>query len=196
MRLIVTGYGSFRSSVGETIHIIKGPEVKMKRQSRIKVEVLRDSGYGKVPGLDDDELADDGELLRQVMIEQWAPFFDIPMQQAACFIKPTLDDNGHLDWGAFGTVDFEKLFPVNKNLYKRDRLREQLRHTLIMFDMIKEKVPEDKRAEVIKYVYSGKDIDLIDDWYQWRMASWFSRARRLRDRIRSCCRRSFGPRGA
>lgn len=164
----------------------------MQRQSRVKIEVLRNSGFGSVPGLDDDELADYGELLRQVMTEQLGPLLDIPVKKRGRFVKPTIDENGHLDYGAFGTVDFEKMFPFNKNLYKLDRLRDELKNILIMFDMVKEKVPEGERGEVVKYVYSGKDIELIDDHYKWRMAYWLSRARVFRARIRQCRQRAFG----
>ena len=155
----------------------------MKRQ-REKVEVLRDSGFGSVAGLEDEGLADCGELLRQITIEQWEPLLDIPVNRSGRFIKPSIDDNGILDWGAFGTVDFEKMFPFDKKFYKINKLREELRNALIMFDIVKERVPEDERAEVIKYVYSDKDVDDIEDWHQWRMAYWFSRARTLRAKIR------------
>jgi len=154
------------------------------KKPRVKVEVIRESGYGKVPGLDDDELADYSELLRQVMTEQWAPVLDIPLNKSGRFIKPAMDEKGNVDWGAFGTFEFDKMFPFDKRFYKIDMLCEELRNTLIMFDILKERVPEKERLEVIKYVYSGKDVDYIDDWHQWRMAHWFSRARTLRAKIK------------
>jgi hypothetical protein len=156
----------------------------MKDKSRVKVEVVKTSSCGSVSGLEDEEPADYSELLRQVAIEQWAPLLDIPIKRSGRYIKPAIDDNGNPDYGAFGTMDFERMFPFNKDIYKIDRLGEQLKNTLIMFDIVKDKVAPEKRAQVIKHVYSGKDIDLIEDWFQWRMACWFSRARSIMAQIK------------
>ncbi|MBN2590800.1 MAG: hypothetical protein JXA96_13130 [Sedimentisphaerales bacterium] len=153
--------------------------------SNVNAEVLRDSGYGSVPGLDDEELLDEAELMRWVYREQWGPLFCVPMQVNQRYpYRPTIEDDGYLDWGAFGTVDFDRLFPFNKHRFMVDVLREDLRIALIMFDLVKERVLEKDRPAVIEYVYSGKDIELIEDWNQYRMAYRFSEVRAIRARIK------------
>jgi hypothetical protein len=156
------------------------------KEPRVKVEMIRKSGYGSVPGLDDEEPAGYNELLRQVMIEQWGPILDIPVKKSGRFVKPTIDERCNLDWGAFGTVDFERLYPFNPTSYKIDKLREELQHVKIMFDLVKERVPIENRLEIIRYVQAGKDIDLIEDFDQFRMAYRFSQLRAIQAKIKLC----------
>ena len=155
-------------------------------KSRIKTEELIYTGHKESDLIDGDEFIGYGELFRQVMTEQWGPILDIPIRKSGFYSKPIIEEDGYLDWGAFGTVDFDKMFPFNKSLYKADKLREELTNTLIMFDLIKERLSVKDRIDVIQYVYSGKDIDMIDNWDKWRMACWFSRVRSLRTKIKQC----------
>ncbi len=75
------------------------------------IRVERDTGYGSVPGLDDKELADPAELERQVILAEWGPILAIPITWDRPVIRPSIDEDGELDWGAFGTVDFYRLKP-------------------------------------------------------------------------------------
>ena len=60
----------------------------------VLVKVERDTGYGSVPGLDDDELADAAELERWVMIQEWGPILALPVQRGRWDIRPTVDEDG------------------------------------------------------------------------------------------------------
>ena len=151
--------------------------------ARVQIQILRETGYGSVPGLDDSELADPGELMRLNVLEQWGPILALPAKPSKSHIRPTVDERGNLDWGAFGTVDFDRMFPFNKKRYVVDRLKEELRNVLIAFDVLKEHLSEDERREVIRHVDMGKDIDLIENWDQWFLARRYLQAKGIRRQI-------------
>ena len=70
----------------------------------------RENKYGSVPGLDDEELADPDELERQVFLEAFAPVLMLPRPRSSgC--RPDIDEHFGVDWGAFGTVDFDRFRP-------------------------------------------------------------------------------------
>ena len=151
---------------------------------RIKVEILRDTGYGSVPGLDDDELASPAELLRQIALEQWGLMFEIPVEPVKSFIRPTIDERGNLDWGAFGTIDFDRLFPFDKKRYVIDQLKKRLREVLLMFDMVRERLSAEARFEVLEYLKAGKDIDDLKDENEFFWARRYLQVKRIREEIR------------
>ena len=151
---------------------------------RIKVEILRDTGYGSVPGLDDDELASPAELLRQIALEQWGLMFEIPVEPVKSFIRPTIDERGNLDWGAFGTIDFDRLFPFDKKRYVIDQLKKRLREVLLMFDMVRERLSAEARFEVLEYLKAGKDINDLKDENEFFWARRYLQVKRIREEIR------------
>ncbi len=151
---------------------------------RIKVEILRDTGYGSVPGLDDDELASPAELLRQISLEQWGLMFEIPVEPVKSFIRPTIDERGNLDWGAFGTIDFDRLFPFNPKWYIVDQFKKRLRDVLLMFDMVKERLSVEARLEVLEHLKAGKDIDELEDENKYFWARRYLQVKRIREEIR------------
>lgn len=107
-----------------------------------QLTVVRDTGYGSVPGLDDEELLDEQELERCVFWEEWGPILTLPVRKRSSVLRPSSDENGRADWGAFGTVDFERMYgPFDKVRYKTQMLREKLRDVLITLDIVKQRVP-------------------------------------------------------
>ncbi len=116
---------------------------------------VRKDRYGGVPGLDESELANPDELERQVYREELAPILALPVQGNRSSIRPAIDEDGSLDWGAFGTVDFERMYPFNKVLYKADKLREQLKNILIMFSIVNERLKPWAKYLVLKYLEKG-----------------------------------------
>jgi hypothetical protein len=92
--------------------------------------------YGIVPGLDDSELANPEELERQVLRQEFGPVLALPVSGNRCSLRHVIDEAGGVDWGVYGTVDFERIYPFNKVLYKADKLREQLKNVLIMFSIV------------------------------------------------------------
>ena len=149
------------------------------------VGVERDTGYGRVPGLDDDELADPAELERWVMIQEWGPILALPVQRRRCDIRPEVDESGHLDWGAFGTIDFDRLRPpFDKVLYKMDRIREELKHAVIMLSIVSERIPGRSNYMVLKHLRMGIiDTDHITSDDMCAIARWHTRVRRLGEQI-------------
>src|SRR4030042_3485715 len=91
------------------------------------LSVQRDNKYGSVPGLDDTELADPYELEREVMLEEWGPVLALPVKGGQRWIGPVADESGGVDWGAFGSVDFERYSGgFDKARYKAEKLRESI----------------------------------------------------------------------
>ena len=145
----------------------------------------RQNRYGSVPGLDDDELADPAELERQIMFQEWGPILALPSRHEPRGIRPAIDEEGRVDWGAFGTVDFSRVRPdFDKAQYKADKLREQLRDVLIMFDIVKERLPGNAKHLVLNYLRLGViDEEDIVSWDMWELAKLDERARLLQERI-------------
>ena len=66
--------------------------------------------FGGVEGLDDCELANPDELERMVYRQELAPVLALPASGNRCSLRPAVDEDDRLDWGAFGTVDFERMY--------------------------------------------------------------------------------------
>ena len=140
--------------------------------------------FGSVEGLDDSELADPDELERQVLREEFGPVLALPVSGGRCSLRPAVDEDGRLDWGAFGTVDFERMYPFNKVLYKADRLREQLKNVLIMFSIVNERVKPKAKYMVLKYLKMGIiELEHIVDNDMRALARLYLRIRRMRKEI-------------
>ncbi len=145
---------------------------------------VREHRFGGVSGLDEDELADPAELERQVMREQFGLVFDLPAGEGTS-IRPRVDEDGQVDWGAFGSVDFERLQPaIDKVMYKADKLREQVKDLVIRLDIVNQRVNVKQKWRVIKYVRMGwMDVDNIQHLGLWELAKLYLRIIRLKDEI-------------
>ena len=64
--------------------------------------------YGTLADLPDEELADPAELERVMHKEMWGPILTLPRQRYERRIRPGFDEDGGVEWGAFGTVDFDR----------------------------------------------------------------------------------------
>ena len=121
----------------------------------------RRNRYGSVPGLDDEELAEPWELERQVILQEWGPVLALPVRTRRGWVQPGYDEDFGMDFGAFASVDFDRIRPeFDKALYKADKLSEQRRDVLIMLSIVKERLPK-ARYKVLKYVKLGI-LDLGD----------------------------------
>ena len=155
----------------------------------------RRSRYGSVPGLDDEELADPAELERQVFIQEFGPVLALPLRAKPNPIQPAIDENGGVDWGAFASVDFERTMPAfDKARYKADKLREKLRDVLILFSIVKERLPAAK-YRVLNYLRMGIiELEHIANEDMLELARLHLRAERLRKEIRELRKGSVGRR--
>jgi len=160
-------------------------EIEVPPSAALRLE--RDNGYGSVEGLDDEELADPREIERQMILKELEPILSLPSKKRHCNIIPAVDESGGFDWGAFGTVDFNRLRPVfDKARYKADRLREELKDVLIMLSIINERLPDRKKYLVLKYLRMGWiGLEDIANEEMRSIARWYLRAQRLRQQIRT-----------
>jgi len=141
--------------------------------------------YGGVPGLDDSELADPDELEQQVMLEEWGPVLLLPVRGRSRGIRGVVDESGELDFGAFGTVDFERTMGrFDKARYKAEKLREQLKDITIRIGIVKERLPGKAKYMVLKYLRMGMiELQQIKSMDMLILARLYMRARRLRNEI-------------
>ena len=142
--------------------------------------------YGSVPGIPDEELADPAEIERQVYREALGPILVLPVRHKGGWIRPALDGDGGVDWGAFGTVDFDRIKPpFDAAKYKADKLREELRDIVIRLRSVSSRVKDKRKYVILKHVRMGLlDLDQIVDNDMWNLARLYLRARKLRREIR------------
>ena len=154
------------------------PESALLRRGRGK-------RYGSVPGLPDEELADPEELERHVYIEEFGPILALPFQGAQRGLRAAIDETGGVDWGAFGTVDFERSMPAfDKARYKEERLREKLKDVLIMAGTATRHVRADARRLVLRHLRQGTiTLDDIADSDMLALARLHLRIWRIQDEI-------------
>ena len=142
--------------------------------------------YGRVPDIPDEELADPYELERQVYLVALGPIVALPVRNKGGWIRPALDGDGGVDWGAFGTIDFQRMVPeFDKARYKADKLREELGDVLIRLHSVNSRTKDRRKYLVLKHVRMGIiDLDHIQDDDMWNLARLYLRARRMRKEIR------------
>jgi len=118
----------------------------------------RDRGnrYGSVPGLADSELADPAELERQVLIAEFGPVLALPVRGAKGGIRPEVDESGHIDWGAFGSVDFDRYTGgFDKARYKADKLQERRKDVLLLLGIVNARIETKAKYVVLRYLRLG-----------------------------------------
>jgi len=149
------------------------------------LKVLRRSMYGRVPDLDDDELADPDELEEQIYREEFEPILTLPIKAKRGGIRPDYDESGKVDFGAFATVDFERMYGgFDKAKYKADKLREELRDVVILIEIVNERIPGKAKYKVLGLVRKGKLAleDIVHEDLR-ALARLFLRALKLRQQI-------------
>jgi len=71
-----------------------------------------------------------------------APIVALPAKTPRSTIRPTIDENGRPDWGAYGTVDYERQHgPFAKARSDADRLGDELRRLLLTIDLVRAHLP-------------------------------------------------------
>ena len=147
---------------------------------------IRNIGYGRVAGLPDEELLTGAELERWVYLQEFGPLLALPRLKRACFFRPNgFDDNGKPDFGAFGTVDFERYSgSFNKRLYRADRLKERLKDKSILFEIISERLRSIEKYTVLKLLRAGiVELEYIADSDMYDLATVFLQICRLTSEI-------------
>jgi len=150
---------------------------------RVLVRVEKNE-YGSIPGLDDEELADPLELERQVLVSEWWPVLALPCPEPRSDIRPAVDEAGGVDWGAFGTVDFERYRSSSGRGQTNVReLREMWRDKLVMLSIVQARLPRQAR-EVLKHFQLGTiELEHIQDMDVVTAARLHSEAQKLRRKM-------------
>jgi len=159
----------------------------------VLLKVERPGGYGSVPGLDDSELAAPDELERQVYRKEWGPVLALPVRGYRSSIRPAVDEDGGVDFGAFATVDFDRYsFEFDKARYKVEKLREEVRDLVIRFSIINEKMPQKAKYKVLKCLKLGTvELDDIDNWDMYFLGGLYLRILGLQKQIKEVKQRSW-----
>lgn len=157
------------------------------------LKVLRPSQYGTIEDLDEDEMADPDELERTVWQEEFGPILALPQRGRKHGFKPNFDENGEIDFGAFATVDFARTQPeFDKIRYKADKLAQELKHVLITFSIVSDRIPGKTKYKVLKYLKMGYlEPDEIVYPDMQALGRLFLRANKLQQEISRLKRASF-----
>lgn len=157
------------------------------------LKVERPSRYGSVTGLDDDDLAAPDELERQVYRDEWGPVLSLPVRFSRSPIRPAVDEDGGVDFGAFATVDFDRYnSEFDKVRYKVDKLREEARDLVIRFSIINEKMPQKAKYKVLKYLKLGFiEVSHIENWDMYFLGGLYLRILGLQRQIKEIKQRSW-----
>lgn len=149
------------------------------------LQVLRPSRYGTIEDLDEDEMASPDELERMVWQQEFGPILALPQRGRKCGFKPNFDENGEIDFGAFATVDFERTQPeFDKIRYKADKLGQELKHVLITFSIVSDRIPGKTKYKVLKYLKMGYlELDEIVHSDMQALGRLFLRANKLKQEI-------------
>jgi hypothetical protein len=158
-----------------------------ERQRPLVVQVQRSKGYGNVADLEDEEPASLRELERQIFMAEWGPILALPVQSVRGGFQAAIDEFGHLDWGAFGTEDFERLHgPFDKARDKIDKLKVELRNAVIMLEMVAANVSGAVIDSLMAGLRSGTiDLEDIADWNEYFFAQRYLRVKRIRNQIQN-----------
>ena len=163
-----------RIEVFDGVEVPVSPLLKRQRSSR----------YGSVADLDDEELIEPAEIDRVFLREAFAPILALPVKSKKNGIKPNIDEDGSVDWGAFGTVDFDKYVEFDKLRYKADKLREELFNERIMMEMLSERIKSRRKYKILEQAEAGLiDVEEISDFNMFCLAKRYVRAKRIQREI-------------
>ena len=163
-----------RFEVFDGVEVPVSPLLKRQRSSR----------YGSIADLDDEELIDPAEVERIYLKSEFAPILALPVKTRDGWIRPNVDEDGTIEVGAFGTVDFDRHVHFDKALYKAEKLKEELANERLMIGLVSSHIKTIAKYEVIKHVLRGiLDVDDIVNAEMHCLARRFLRLRRLQREI-------------
>ena len=151
----------------------------------------RSSRYGSIAELDDEELIEPAEIERMYLKSEFAPILALPVKTRTGWVRPNVDEDGTIELGAFGTVDFDKYVQFDKALYKAEKLKEELFNERLMIEIVSSHIKTTAKYKVMKYVLKGiLDVEDIVDVEMYCLARRCLRARRLQREINELQERS------
>ncbi|MFA6175614.1 MAG: hypothetical protein WC765_03430 [Phycisphaerae bacterium] len=163
--------------------------VEVPASARLKR--LRKSRYGSIADLDNSELIEPAEIERIYLKNEFAPILALPVKTRKGWIRPNVDEDGTIEMGAFGTVDFDRYVDFDKARYKVEKLKEELSHERLMIELISGQIKTMAKYKIIKYVSAGfLDVEDISDVTMYCLAKRYLRMRRLQREIAEIVERS------
>ena len=122
----------------------------------------------------------------------------IPVKKGHSGIQPAIDESGGVDWGAFGTVDFERSRPeFDKARYKAEKLKEQRDDIIIIIQIVSGRLPGMAKDQVLKYLRLGIiELEDIASEDMRALAKLYLRVLRVQKEIRELAQASFRRRSA
>ena len=170
-----------RFEVFDGVEVPVSPLLKRQRSSR----------YGSIAELDDEELIEPAEIERMYLKSEFAPILALPVKTRTGWVRPNVDEDGTIELGAFGTVDFDKYVQFDKALYKAEKLKEELFNERLMIEIVSSHIKTTAKYKVMKYVLKGiLDVEDIVDVEMYCLARRCLRARRLQREIAELQERS------
>ncbi|MDD5134576.1 MAG: hypothetical protein PHP01_04095 [Phycisphaerae bacterium] len=140
----------------------------------------RSSRYGSIAELDDEDLIEPAEVERIYLKTEFAPILALPVKTRKGWIRPSIDEDGTIEIGAFGTVDFDRHVQFDKALYKAEKLKEEVFNERLMIELVSSHIKTIAKYEVVKNVLRGiLDVDDIVDDEMYCLARRCLRMRRL-----------------
>ena len=133
----------------------------------------------------DDDVIEIEEVERLIFEQEWAAILALPVKRKAGFARGSYDESGNVDYGAFATVDFDRHMPKpDKQLYKADKLAEELKRVLITLGIVNDRLPGKAKYQVLQYLKKGViEIDDITNDDMQALGRLHLRARRLQNQI-------------
>lgn len=117
--------------------------------------------------------------------KDWEPILNLPDRFPRRGFQPDLDEFGHPD-GAFGSVDFDRLYPRDKARYKADRLEDEISFSRSRLQTAMERLPGPAKYRVLDYFRRDViELDHIADDNMRTVARMDARIQRLGNEIRS-----------
>ncbi|HBG27627.1 MAG: hypothetical protein A2Y10_15685 [Planctomycetes bacterium GWF2_41_51] len=163
--------------------------VEIPASARLKRQ--RRSRYGSIADLDSSELIEPAEIERIYLKSEFAPILALPVKTRKGWIRPNVDEDGTIELGAFGTVDFDRYVNFDKARYKAEKLKEELFHERLMMELISGQIKTMAKYKIIKYVSTGiLDVEDISDVTMYCLAKRYLRMRRLQSEIAEIVERS------
>lgn len=118
------------------------------------IQVVRNTGYGTVPDLDDEEPADIAELQRMTAWTMYGPLFELAGRRGR-LAYPVLDENGEVDWDRVGAAGVHRRRRSSQPQGRAAQLRTELARVVGLIGILTERVPGTAKYLVLKYARMG-----------------------------------------
>jgi len=113
------------------------------------IQVLRSTGYGTVPDLDNEEPADVHELQCMAAWQMYGPLLALPGRYGQTG-RVVLDSDGEIDWDRIGPARGRRRRPQQRRTRELEHLR-----LLGLIGLLSERIPGTAKYTVLKYVRMG-----------------------------------------